>query len=88
MKLKGDVQAGFIPGTTTGEPANFTLRLSADGDTRVELPIDPTSWDEDFQKDDDTMMPEEQPGFLFMAAITAMTVAAVYLPSRKDSESS
>ena len=90
MKLKGDRQNGGPGGLfIEGEPANFTLRLSADGDTRVELPIDPTSWDEEFQKDDDdTMMPEEQPGFLFMAAITAMTVAAVYLPSRKYSESS
>ena len=27
---------------------------------------------------------EEQPGFLFMAAIATMTLAAVYLPSREE----
>ena len=90
MKVKGDRQNSgpggiFIEGT----PANFTLRLSGDGDTRVELPIDPTSWEEGFQDDDEDILPAtEQPGFLFMAAITAMTVAAVYLPSRNDSEDS
>jgi len=55
------------------------------------LPIDRSSWEDGFQNsddDDDVMMPAEQPGFLFMAAITAMTVAAVYLPSRDESENS
>ena len=92
MKLKGDRQNSGPGGIfIEGEPANFTLRLSADGETRVELPIDRSSWEEGFQNsedDDDVMMPEEQPGFLFMAAITAMTVAAVYLPSREESEDS
>ena len=49
MKVKGDEQTGFL-GTTQGTPANFTLRLSGDGQTRVELPIDPTSWEEGFQE--------------------------------------
>ena len=91
MKLKGDRNNNGLFGLPQGTPANFTLRLSADGETRVDLPIDPTSWEEGFQDSDDddsSMMPEEQPGFLFMAAITAMTVAAVYLPSREESESS
>ena len=86
MKVKGDEQTGFL-GTTQGTPANFTMRLSGDGQTRVELPIDPTSWEEGFQEDEAPPMAEEQPGFLFMAALATMTLAAVYLPSReKESE--
>jgi hypothetical protein len=89
MKVKGDRQQGSIPFTVTGDIANFTLELSGNGDTRVEMPIDPTSWQGDFQLDIDEIMDAiEQPGFLFFTAITAMTVAAVYLPSRKDSDDS
>ena len=85
MKVKGDRQQGVIPGTVTGEIANFSLKLSGDGNTRVELPIDPTSWDEAFQAGEDGMpKSEEQPGFLFMAAVATMTLAAVYLPSREE----
>ena len=83
MKVKGDEQTGFL-GTTQGTPANFTMRLSGDGQTRVELPIDPTSWEAGFQADDTPPMAEEQPGFLFMAALATMTLAAVYLPSREE----
>ncbi|MGB1589777.1 MAG: hypothetical protein ACPHDO_05505, partial [Candidatus Poseidoniaceae archaeon] len=68
---------------------NFSMKLSGDGDTRVELPIDPTSWSSDFQAGEDTMpTANEQPGFLFMTAIATMTMAAVYIPSRRDSEES
>ena len=89
MKVKGDRQQGSIPFTVTGEIANFTLELSGNGDTRIEMPIDPTSWQGDFQLDLDEIMDAiEQPGFLFFTAIAAMTVAAVYLPSRKDSDDS
>ncbi|RAH12104.1 MAG: hypothetical protein CMB05_004940, partial [Methanobacteriota archaeon] len=84
MKVKGDEQTGWL-GTTQGTAANFSLKLSADGSTRVELPIDPASWDEAFQAGEDGMpKAEEQPGFLFMAAIATMTLAAVYLPSREE----
>ena len=86
MKVKGDRQQ-TSPLTVSGEIANFTMKLSAEGDTRVELPIDPASWDETFQAGDDEMpAAEEQPGFLMMAAIATMTLAAVYLPSKEDSE--
>ena len=85
MKVKGDRQQSSIPGFVEGTPANFSLRLSADGETRVELPIDPASWDEAFQAGEDGMpKAEEQPGFLFMAAVATMTLAAVYLPSREE----
>ena len=89
MKVKGDRQQGVIPGTITGDIANFSIRLSGDGNTRVELPVDPSSWDEAFQSGDDTMKSsDDQPGFLFFSAIATMTMAAVYLPSRQDSEES
>ena len=84
MKVKGDYQQ-TSPFTVSGEIANFSLRLSGDGNTRVELPVDPTSWDEAFQAGEDGMpKSEEQPGFLFMAAVATMTLAAVYLPSREE----
>ena len=83
MKVKGDESTGFF-GTTNGQAANFTMRLSGDGQTRVELPIDPTSWEEGFQSDDTPPMAEEQPGFLFMAAVATMTLAAVYLPNKEE----
>ena len=84
MKVKGDRQQ-TSPITVSGEIANFSLRLSGDGNTRVELPIDPASWDEAFQAGEDGMpKAEEQPGFLFMAAIATMTLAAVYLPNREE----
>ena len=86
MKVKGDEQTGFL-GSTQGTAANFSIKLSADGDTRVELPINPESWDESFQAGEDGMpTSEEQPGFLFMAAIATMTLAAVYLPNRHESQ--
>ena len=86
MKVKGDRQQ-TSPFTVSGEIANFSLKLSGDGDTRVELPINPESWDESFQAGEDGMpTSEEQPGFLFMAAIATMTLAAVYLPNRHDSQ--
>ena len=84
MKVKGDEQNSFL-GTTTGEAANFSIKMSGDGGTRIELPIDPASWDADFQAGDDgAIEAEEQPGFLFMAALATMTLAAVYLPGREE----
>ena len=83
MKVKGDYSSNGI--WSNGNIANFSLRLSGDGNTRVELPIDPASWDEAFQAGEDGMpKAEEQPGFLFMAAVATMTLAAVYLPSREE----
>ena len=84
MKLKGNYQESNVI-FANGEPAEFTLGLSGDGGSKVEMPIDPASWDDDFQAGDDGVIePEEQPGFLFMAALATMTLAAVYLPSREE----
>ena len=85
MKVKGDRQQSSFPGLVEGDIANFSIKLSAEGDTRIELPIDPASWDADFQAGEDGVVEaEEQPGFLFMAALATMTLAAVYLPSREE----
>lgn len=84
MKLKGNYQESNVI-FASGEPAEFTLGLSGDGGSKVEMPIDPATWDDDFQAGDDGVIePEEQPGFLFMAALATMTLAAVYLPSREE----
>ncbi len=90
MKVKGDRQQ-TTPITVSGEIANFSLELSAEGDTRVELPIDPASWDDAFQAGEEGMPAAADdggflPGFLFTSALATMTLAAVYLPSRKNSE--
>jgi len=89
MKLKGNYQESNLI-FASGEPAEFTLGLSGDGGSKVEMPIDPASWDESFQAGDDVMAPADDggilPGFLFTSALATMTLAAVYLPSRKDSE--
>jgi hypothetical protein len=82
MKVKGDFEQTII--LVSGSVANFSMRLSGDGDTRIELPIDDSSWSKEFQIGDEVVQPVEQPGFLFVTAIAAMTIAAVYVPSRKD----
>ena len=82
MKVKGDFEQTII--LVSGSVANFSMRLSGDGDTRIELPIDDSSWSKEFQTGDEVVQPVEQPGFLFVTAIAAMTIAAVYVPSRKD----
>ena len=87
MKLKGNYQQGtFFP---SGEPAGFTLGLSADWGSRIEMPIDPISWDEEFQEEEEMAPAEEDgllPGFVFMSALATMSLAAVYLPSKDESE--
>ena len=61
MKLKGSEGPGIIPGTTNGQPpAEFTLYLSGDNSSKIEFPIDESSWDESFQSDE-MPMPVETP---------------------------
>ena len=55
----------------------------------IEMPIDPISWDEEFQEDEEMAPAEEDgllPGFVFMSALATMSLAAVYLPSKDESE--
>ena len=91
MKLRGNYNPNSGPGGlfVEGEPAEFTLGLSADGGSRIEMPIDPLSWDEEFQEDEEMAPAEEDgflPGFVFMSALATMSLAAVYLPSKDESE--
>lgn len=88
MKLKGNYQQTSII-TASGEPAEFTMGMSGDGNSRVELPIDPESWDEAFQEDDPPPAADDGgmlPGFVFMTALATMSLAAVYLPNKDESE--
>ena len=88
MKLRGNYQQTSLF-TATGEPAEFTMGMAGDRSSRVELPIDPESWDEEFQADEEMPVAEESgflPGFVFMTALATMSLAAVYLPSKDESE--
>ena len=84
MKVKGDLQQStFI--TTTGNPAAFGIKLAEDG--RLELPIDPVTWEEAFQAGEDGMMDsEDTPGFTLVVASAAIGMA-MFINASKDEES-
>ena len=74
MKVKGDRQNGILPGTVQGNPAHFAIKLGME--SRVELPIDEESWNEDFVLDNGDMMEEEDtPGFTLVTASAALGMA-------------
>ena len=86
-KLKGNEGPGIIPGTTNRQPpAEFTLYLSGDNSSKIEFPIDPSSWDEAFQSDE-MPMPVETPGFTLVAGAAAMGMAAVWFRPRPEDNS-
>ena len=81
MKLKGDLQQSFF--TQSGDPAWFAIKLGME--SRLEMPIDPVSWDEDFEIGDDGMMDsEDTPGFTLVTASAALGMALFM--NRKDNE--
>jgi hypothetical protein len=86
MKVKGDYQeTSFI--TSSGEIANFSMKLSGENSAKIELPIDPSTWSAEFQAEEELNPPVEQPGFLALMSVGALTMAAVYMPlSRKESQ--
>ena len=86
MKVKGDQQTGGVLGLQqTGEPAAFGIKLAEDG--RLELPIDPVTWDEAFQAGEDGMMDsEDTPGFTLVVASAAIGMA-MFINASKDEES-
>ena len=89
MKLKGDEGSGNIPFTTSGQAALFRIYLSGDNTSRVELPIDPATWDATFQADEPLNPPVEAPGFTLVAGTVAMAMAAVWFrPSKNEDETS
>ena len=84
MKVKGDLQQGAFF-TTTGDPAAFGIKLAEDG--RLELPIDPATWEEAFQAGEDGMMDsEDTPGFTLVVASAAIGMA-MFINASKDEES-
>ena len=84
MKLKGNEQSSFWG--TSGQAAEFTLYLSGDNSSKIEFPIDPSSWDEAFQSDE-MPMPVETPGFTLVAGAAAMGMAAVWFRQKPEDNS-
>ena len=83
MKVKGDRQNGVIPGTVTGNPAHFAIKLGEE--SRFEMPISADSWTEEFQAGDDDMMDEEDtPGFTFVVAGAALGMALFVNQRRQE----
>jgi len=83
MKLKGNVQSNGIF-LTANEPAWFGIKLGTE--SRLEMPIDPVSWEEDFEIGDDGMMEEEDtPGFTLVAASAALGMA-LFVNQRRENE--
>ena len=83
MKLKGSVQSNGIF-LTTNEPAWFAIKLGTE--SRLEMPIDPVSWEEGFEIGEDGMMEEEDtPGFTLVAASAALGMA-LFVNQRRENE--
>jgi hypothetical protein len=86
MKLRGNRQQGFIPGTVTGDPASFTMKMGEM--SYVELPIDDASWDQAIQDGADLdggSSSEDAPGFSLVVASAAIAMA-VFVNARRDEE--
>ena len=82
MKVKGDFQDDiFFP---SGEPAEFAIELGEGGS--LLMPIDPASWDEDFQEGGEigaSSDDEDTPGFTLVVASAAIAMAA-FINTRKE----
>ena len=87
MKLRGNRQQGFIPGTVTGDPASFSMKMGES--SYLELPIDESSWDENIQQGGDidggSSDSEDAPGFTLVVASAAIAMA-VFVNSRQEDE--
>ena len=83
MKVKGDLQQGAFF-TQSGDPAAFGIKLGEEA--RLELPIDPSSWEEAFQAGEDGMADsEDTPGFTLVVASAAIGMA-MFINASKDEE--
>jgi hypothetical protein len=84
MKVKGDEGPGVFPGTTSGTPAAFGIKLGEEA--RLELPVDPSTWEEAFQAGEDGMADsEDTPGFTLVVASAAIGMA-MFINASKDEE--
>ena len=88
MKLKGDESTTVGGLFLQGDAALFRIYLSGDNTSKIELPIDPTSWNAAFQADEDMNPPVETPGFTLVVGTVAMAMAAVWFRPSKDEEDS
>ena len=80
MKLRGDRTTGFGGLTQSGNPASFTIFLGED--SRVDLPIHESTWEEAFQAGEDTMDEEES----LVVASAAIAMATIAQRGRLDDE--
>ncbi|MDA8673508.1 hypothetical protein N9L65_03070 [Candidatus Poseidoniales archaeon] len=84
MKVKGDYQQGGLFTLDSGTPAAFGIKLGEEA--RLELPIDPSSWEEAFQAGEDGMADsEDTPGFTLVVASAAIGMA-MFINASKDEE--
>ncbi len=85
MKVKCDQQTGGVLGLQqTGEPAAFGIKLGEEA--RLELPVDPSTWEEAFQAGEDGMADsEDTPGFTLVVASAAIGMA-MFINASKDEE--
>ena len=84
MKVKGNQNPGIIPGTVTGDSAAFGFKLGEDA--RLELPIDESTWDENFQAGIEVMPEEDTPGFTLVVASAAIAMAVFVNVGKEEDE--
>ena len=84
MKVKGN-QQNTGPGGVflEGDPAWFAIKLGTE--SRLEMPIDPLTWEEGFEIVDDDMMDdmEDTPGFTLVMAGAALGMA-LFVNQRRE----
>ena len=84
MKVKGN-QQNTGPGGVflEGDPAWFAIKLGTE--SRLEMPIDPLTWEEGFEIVDDDMMDdmEDTPGFTLVVAGAALGMA-LFVNQRRE----
>ena len=85
MKVKGNRQNTGPAGVVVqGEPAWFAIKLGTE--SRLEIPIDPVSWEEGFEiVDEDYVMEEDTPGFTLVVAGAALGMA-LFVNQRRETD--
>jgi len=83
MKVKGDYQESNVV-FASGDAAAFGIKLGEEA--RLELPVDPSTWEEAFQAGEDGMADsEDTPGFTLVVASAAIGMA-MFINASKDEE--
>ena len=85
MKVKGDYQESNVI-FASGTPAAFEIELGERGS--LSLPIDPASWEEEFQEGGEigATPSEDTPGFTLVVASAAIAMAAFINQRRPEAE--